>query len=89
MVGFSESFKAHRRERQAKRASNRAMSGRLLRKAGIDYESKNSGVHLIVRGGGRVVDFWPGTGRWIDRDGGDGRGVRSLIAHLAGRDRRS
>ncbi|MCU7372813.1 hypothetical protein PEC18_18605 [Paucibacter sp. O1-1] len=66
--------------RQEKRADNRAASAELLRKAGIQFETKNGGAHLIVSAVGKVIDFWPGTGRWIVR--GCARpnyGVRRLI----------
>jgi hypothetical protein len=63
-----------------KRASNREHSARLLRDAGIQFESKNDGAHLIVCGS---VDFWPGTGLWQVRGTPrQRRGVRSLIKHI-------
>ena len=54
----------------------------MLTDEGISYEEKNGGAHLIVNHDGRTVDFWPGTGKWISRSGGDGRGVKNLIALL-------
>lgn len=64
-----------------KRASNREKSARLLSEAGIQFQSKNDGAHLIVAGyKGHVYDFWPGTGLWRMRGSPrDHRGVRSLI----------
>jgi hypothetical protein len=69
--------------RQEKRASNRASSPDLLREAGISFESKNGGAHLIVKVRGHTIDFWPGTGLWIMR-GSTKRhgGVRKLIAFV-------
>lgn len=69
-------------QRQEKRADNRRSSEELLREAGITFENKNFGAHLIVRpsGSGATVDFWPGTGRWTVR--GTNRtafGVHKLI----------
>ena len=58
---------AMKEESQRRRSSNRESSSRLLTEAGISFESKNEGSHLIVSGQGAVVDFWPGTGLWIVR----------------------
>ncbi len=68
------------RSRQ-KRADNREQSARMLSAAGIQFQSKNDGTHLIVAGyKGHVYDFWPGTGLWRMRGSPtDHRGVRSLI----------
>ena len=66
---------------QAKRAQNRKSSEELLREAGVPFENKNSGAHLIVRpvGSGMTVDFWPGTGRWTIRGANTTAfGVRNL-----------
>lgn len=55
----------------------------MLLKAGIRFETKNLGAHLIVRALGLTVDFWPGTGLWIVRDTKrQGRGVQRLIDAL-------
>lgn len=67
--------------RQEKRAVNRKSSAEMLREAGVAFEEKNDGAHLVVQALGKVVDFWPGTGLWIAR--GQRRrsyGVRGLIA---------
>lgn len=66
--------------RQQKRADNRSRSADMLRQAGIAFEAKNDGAHLVVTAVGKTIDFWPGTGRWIVR--GSPRacfGVRRLI----------
>lgn len=65
---------------KAKRASNREYSARLLTEAGIAFETRNDGAHLIVAG---RYDFWPGTGLWMVRgDRTKNRGVRKLIARI-------
>ncbi|HEJ4320006.1 hypothetical protein PIGHUM_04436 [Pigmentiphaga humi] len=77
---------AMKEESQRRRSSNRESSSRLLTEAGISFESKNEGSHLIVSGQGAVVDFWPGTGLWIVRGSKERRrGVRQLITRLGGR----
>lgn len=68
--------------RQRKRADNRAGSAELLTEAGIAFEDKNMGAHLIVNTRSGAIDFWPSTGLWIVR--GQSRrsyGVRNLIKH--------
>ena len=77
---MGEMFTALRKVRQEKRAQNRESSAEILRAAGIPFESKNSGAHLIVAG---RYDFWPGTGLWVARgERTKHRGVRKLIARL-------
>lgn len=64
----------------AKRAGNRDASVRLLEQAGIPFESKNGGAHLLVAG---RYDFWPGTGLWQARgEATKQRGGRRLIARI-------
>ena len=69
------------KERSAqKRANNREGSAHFLKEAGLSFESKNDGAHLIVRHYPLVIDFWPGTGLWQVRGKPfRRRGVRSLI----------
>lgn len=56
-----------------------------LEAAGIQFESKNGGAHLVVSAAGLVVDFWPGTGLWVVRGTNERRrGVRHLIKRLGG-----
>lgn len=71
-------------ESSARRARHRQSSPEMLRVAGIAFEAKNAGAHLIVSHNGQIVDFWPGTGLWRTRphDKREHRGVRGLIAHL-------
>ena len=39
----------------------------LLKKHNIDYKVKNGGSHLVVKGNGKVIDFWPTTQRFVIR----------------------
>lgn len=70
-----------KKARQEKRRLNRTFSPAQLMAAGIEFEEKNDGAHLIVKKKeGGFVDFWPGTGLWIDRQSNKkGRGVEKLI----------
>lgn len=76
----AEMWREWKRQRAAKRASNRDTSAQMLKQAGIQFESKNHGAHLIVAG---RYDFWPGTGLWQARgEATKQRGVRRLIARI-------
>lgn len=78
---MGEMFNALKKARQEKRASNRESSAATLLAAGIEFESKNLGAHLIVGN----IDFWPGTGLWIVRGSNQKRrGVLKLIKHIKG-----
>jgi hypothetical protein len=88
VTDMAEDFKAMREAGQQKRGSNRQQSLDLLRsQPGIEISVKNGGAHLIVECDGSVVDFWPGTGRWIFRRFGplantvadNGRGVFQML----------
>jgi hypothetical protein len=69
--------------RKEKRAENRESSPGILTKHEVQFASKNAGAHLIVSHGKFIVDFWPGTGKWIFRGGSKkGRGVYNLLRHL-------
>lgn len=61
------------------RQRNRLYSPTILAERGIHFEVKNGGAHLIVTGRDCLIDFWPGTGKYIARDGRKGRGVRNLM----------
>lgn len=75
-------YQQRRIEGQLKRAANRQQSAQILKRAGVAFVTRNMGAHLTVTHGERSVDFWPGTGMWIDRSGPKGRGVFKLLKHL-------
>ena len=81
---------AMRAKSKKKRAVNRESAANILAAADIDFQEKNGGAHLVVTYGGRTVDFWPGTGLWIERDTPKQRrgkcGVYRLIAELRSAD---
>lgn len=83
MGDMGEVFRALREHGQDKRASNRESSAQVLIDRGVAYTSHNAGAHLVVTHNGVTVDFWPGTGRWIGRNGwGEGRGVFPMLKRL-------
>ena len=75
-------FNAMKEHSQEKRRTNRVQCTQALTKAGVMFEEKNNGAHLIVEGNDCFIDYWPGTGRWKTRNGEKGFGVRNLISHL-------
>lgn len=84
MSEISEIYADHRAIGQEKRAKNRKSSTELLSENGIDFVVKNDGAHIIISIHGKPeIDFWPGTGLWIDRKekSRKRRGVMKLIAY--------
>lgn len=75
-------------EFRAKRAKNRETARALLTQAGIPFEERNHGAHLLVEGS--RWNLWPSAGRWTERNGGRrmGTGVLNLI-ELIKEDRRA
>lgn len=65
--------------RQQNRERNRKHGAELLTQHGIEFTTKNDGAHLVVTHNGRIADYWPGTGKYIFRDRGKGRGIFSLL----------
>jgi len=80
MGDMGDLFNDWRKVKQEKRSANRQSSAEMLRGAGIAFEERNGGAHLIVEG---RVDFWPGTGLWIQRGtNSKQRGVQALIRFI-------
>ncbi len=79
MGDMDDVFRAMRADKQERHAANRTERAEILRKAGVRFETRNGGAHLIVEGQGGKIDFWPGTGKWIDRNRKNGRGINSLL----------
>lgn len=80
MGDMGDDFNFMKNRSREKRADNREYSAAVLTRSGIVFESKNMDAHLIVLGGAKVIDFWPGTGLWIVRGSKEKRrGVRKLV----------
>jgi hypothetical protein len=79
---MKEIFDAMKEHSQQKRANNREKCAEALTTAGVMFEAKNGGAHLVVEGNNGFIDYWPGTGKWHDRNGSKGFGVRNLLKHL-------
>ncbi len=66
-----------------KRQSNMEKSTKILMDNGIRFHSRNGGIHLIVFGQVKEFDYWPSTGKFINRKTKKaGRGVFNLIKEL-------
>lgn len=86
MSELGEIYSAMREAGREKRASNRDTSPAILARHGVAFETKNDGAHLIVRHGGKVADFWPGTGKYNVRGVKHyRRGVFNLLRDLGAR----
>lgn len=80
MGDVGDTFRAFKEAGKIKRKANRERATQILDDAGISYASHNDGAHLIVI---ERFDFWPGTGKWIDRTTGkSGRGIRNLLKKI-------
>lgn len=77
-----DDYACGRHAQKEKRARNRERGTEILKEHGIAFQSKNDGAHLIVKHDGKIADYWPGTGKFIFREGGEGRGVFNLLRAL-------
>lgn len=75
-------WRDQKRHSQCKRKMNREDSARILIESGINFTSNNEGAHLIVQKDSIIIDFWPGTGKYITRSGKHGRGILNLLKEV-------
>ncbi len=78
----SDIYKEKKEAGRVKKLSNLEFSTKLLVDNGVDFESKNGGIHLIISHNNITADFWPSTGKFQIRGKGYSRGVRSLFKGL-------
>jgi predicted Ser/Thr protein kinase len=81
MSELGDTFKALHEYKKEKKANNIDGSLSLLESMGVEHKvlSYNNHHTLVV---GRI-DFWPSTGKWIDRKTKRyGRGIRKLLNYL-------
>ena len=85
---MGEIFRAVREAGQDERRARREAAPKILAQHDVGFVAFNGGAHLLVRG---RIDFWPGTGRWQERDpeaerarakARPGRGVFALLRYL-------
>ena len=70
--------------KRIQRAERRLRATDALTDAGIAFETRNNGAHLILHHHGITVDVWPSTGRWKARRSSiwEGRTIESLLKNL-------
>lgn len=75
----SAMWRAHRERDQERRRERREEAPKALRAAGIRFDSRNDGAHLILSTT-PIIDFWPGTAQWTIRGSFKPRyGLKQLI----------
>jgi len=80
MGDMAEVWEGYAERSKVKRAKNREQSERILTQFKVPHSVHNHGAHIIIECAGQMIDFWPGTGKWIIRGGPDGkRGVMNLV----------
>ena len=83
MGDMGDTFREWDKAKKEKKAGNLIYSTNLLKDKGIDFESKNGGVHLVVTGCKGIYDFWPSTGKWKKRGTKKyKRGVHKLLVEI-------
>lgn len=81
-----EMWELYHKDRQGKKRRNLEYSTEILRSLEIQFESKNGGVHLIVKHNGFIIDYWPSTGKFKDRKSEKyQRGIKNLVNYLKGK----
>lgn len=89
MGDMGEMWRDVKDARKSKKQSNLERSTELLVANEIPFESKNGGAHLIVTATDGLIDFWPSTGLWSERQNKqrNSRGVARLLHYLDQKDR--
>tara|TARA_R110002126_G_scaffold80580_1_gene199491 strand:- start:2381 stop:2650 length:270 start_codon:yes stop_codon:yes gene_type:complete len=89
MGDVGEDYKAWKEMKKKNKTLNLTKSTQTLISMGIDFESKNDGLHLVVKSKNGIFDFYPSTGLYTRRGVGQRRGVSSLIREIQGTERRT
>ncbi len=81
---MGEAFRDYSKFRKEKRRNNLIYNTDLLIKSEVNFTSKNGGVHLIIEVNNMILDFYPSTGLWWDRNnkGKKYRGVKNLLRYI-------
>lgn len=82
MSEFAEDMKAYREYYWDKKERNREYSTTLLTENGIQFISRNDGLHLLIETAKGRVNFFPSTGLYNGAI--SGRGVKNLLKDLKG-----
>lgn len=80
MGSMREDFRAYDQYSRMKKQANKQFSTNLLIEQGIIFESKNEGLHLVIRTRKGNINFFPSTGLY--NGAVKGRGVYNLLKEL-------
>ena len=80
MGSMREEFRAYDRYSRMKKQANKQFSTNLLIEQGIIFESRNDGLHLVIRTRKGNINFFPSTGLY--NGAVKGRGVYNLLKEL-------
>lgn len=72
-------------EKKQKKLDNIKSSTNILAEHDVYHVIRNEGLHIMVCDQSKTprIDFWPSTGKWIDRNGKmEGRGVFNLLRYI-------
>ena len=80
MGGLREDYRAYDKYSRMKKQANKRYSTNLLMEKGIAFESRNDGLHLVIRTSRGNINFFPSTGLY--NGAVKGRGVFNLLEEL-------
>lgn len=85
MSDCTDDFRAMKAEARDRKRNNLETSTQILVEKGIVFDSHANGVHLVVTlNAGARADFWPSTGKFINRKTHvSGRGIFNLLKLVA------
>ena len=80
MGSVREDYRERERYSRMKKQANKKFSTELLVKEGIEFESRDNGLHLVIRTRKGNINFFPSTGLYNGAI--KGRGVYNLLKEL-------
>ena len=75
-----ENYRAYDHYNRMKKQANKKFSTELLIREGIEFESRDNGLHLVIRTRRGNINFFPSTG--LFNGALKGRGVYNLLKEL-------
>ena len=75
-----ENYRAYDHYNRMKKQANKKFSTELLIREGIEFESRDNGLHLVIRTRKGNINFFPSTG--LFNGALKGRGVYNLLKEL-------
>lgn len=80
MGSIREDYRERERYSRMKKQANKQYSTHLLIEQGIAFESRDNGLHLVIRTSRGNINFFPSTGLY--NGAVKGRGVFNLLEEL-------